>query len=150
MSDSKFVFNYCEKYIILWAGKMICAICFNLYSPNMRLQKFSRWYFKKISRTLKYHRSTNVTPAEHPGITEPYKTKNNCSNFKENLSLINTGKISKQTINVLIKQCHLMHCLQSVMVFFFSQQIRLRQFSTDCCSDVNLLTLNMFLQFRLC
>ena len=37
--------------------------------------------------TLEYHPNTNVTPAEHPGTTEPYKTKNNCSDFKENLNL---------------------------------------------------------------
>ena len=34
-----------------------------------------------------YQRNTNVTPAEHPGTMEPYKTKNNCSDFKENLNL---------------------------------------------------------------
>ena len=50
--------------------------------------------------TLKYHRNTNVTPAEHLGTTEPYKTKNNCSDFKENLSLINTNKINKQAIKL--------------------------------------------------
>ena len=37
--------------------------------------------------TPKYQQNTNVTPADHPGTTEPYKTKNNCSDFKENLNL---------------------------------------------------------------
>ena len=32
-------------------------------------------------------RNTNVIPVEHHGTTEPYKTKNNCSNLKENLNL---------------------------------------------------------------
>ena len=50
--------------------------------------------------TLEYHRNTNVTPVEHPGTTKPYKTKNNCSDFKENLSLINTNKINKQAIKL--------------------------------------------------
>ena len=36
--------------------------------------------------TLKYQQNTNVTPTDHPGTTEPYKTKNNCSDFKENLN----------------------------------------------------------------
>ena len=30
--------------------------------------------------------NTNVTPAEHPETKEPYKTKNNCSDFKENFN----------------------------------------------------------------
>ena len=37
---------------------------------------------------LRIQWSTNVTPAEQPGTTEPYKTKNNCSDFEENLNLI--------------------------------------------------------------
>ena len=28
--NSKLVFGNCEKYIVLWAGKMSLAICFNL------------------------------------------------------------------------------------------------------------------------
>ena len=31
--------------------------------------------------TPEYQWSTNVTPVEQPGTTEPYKTKNNCSVF---------------------------------------------------------------------
>ena len=31
--------------------------------------------------------NTKVKPAEHPGTTEPYKTKNNYNDFKENLNL---------------------------------------------------------------
>ena len=37
--------------------------------------------------TQKYQQNTNITPADHNGTTEPYKTKNNCSDFKENLNL---------------------------------------------------------------
>ena len=51
VSDNKFVFSNCEKYIVLWAGKICWAIWFHLYSPNIRLEKdeFSRQHFKKIS-----------------------------------------------------------------------------------------------------
>ena len=37
--------------------------------------------------TPKYRWKSSVIPAEHLGTTEPYKTKNNCSDFKENLNL---------------------------------------------------------------
>ena len=36
--------------------------------------------------TSEYQWNTNVIPAEHPGTTKPYKTKNNCSEFEENLN----------------------------------------------------------------
>ena len=37
--------------------------------------------------TAEYQQSTNVTPVEHPGTMKSYKTKINCSDFKENLNL---------------------------------------------------------------
>ena len=37
--------------------------------------------------TPQYQQNTNVTLANHPGTTEPYKTKKNGSDFKENLNL---------------------------------------------------------------
>ena len=51
VSDNKFVFSSCEKYIVQWTWKICLAICFHLYSPNIRLgeNNFSREYFKKIS-----------------------------------------------------------------------------------------------------
>ena len=52
--DNKFVFCNCEKYVVLWAGKVCWATHFHLYSPKTRLwkEKFSRQPFKNISRTL--------------------------------------------------------------------------------------------------
>ena len=35
--------------------------------------------------TPEYQPNTNVTPVEHPGTTEPYNTKNNCSIFKRKI-----------------------------------------------------------------
>ena len=54
VSDNKHVFSNCEKYIVLWAGKICWVTCFHLYSPNIRLQKEknSRQHFQKVSRTL--------------------------------------------------------------------------------------------------
>ena len=43
--------------------------------------------------TSEHQRDTpeqQVTPAEHPGTTEPYKTKNNCSDFKEDFNTFKT------------------------------------------------------------
>ena len=37
--------------------------------------------------TWKYQQNFNITPVYHPRTTEPYKMKNNCSDFKENLNL---------------------------------------------------------------
>ena len=37
--------------------------------------------------TLKYQQNSNITPADHPGTTEPYKIKNTCSDFTENVNL---------------------------------------------------------------
>ena len=47
-------YSNCEKYIVLWVGKTCWAICFHIYSPNIRLQneKFSGQCFKKISQAL--------------------------------------------------------------------------------------------------
>ena len=45
------VFSNWEKYIVLWAGKIYLAICFHS-CPTLQKDKFSRWHFKKISRTL--------------------------------------------------------------------------------------------------
>ena len=43
VSDNKFVFSSCEKYIVQWTWKICLAIRFHLYSPNIRLgeDKFS-------------------------------------------------------------------------------------------------------------
>ena len=50
---------------------------------------------------MEYHLNTNVTPAEHPETTEPYKMKNNCSDFKENLNLaLIHSTISTQDENI--------------------------------------------------
>ena len=47
-------FQNCEKYIVLWVGKICWATYVQNCSPKMRLRKdiFSRQGFKKISRTL--------------------------------------------------------------------------------------------------
>ena len=37
--------------------------------------------------TSKYQQNTNVASADHSGTMEPYNTKNNCSNFKENVNV---------------------------------------------------------------
>ena len=37
--------------------------------------------------TPKYQQNTNVTAGDHLGTMEPYKTKNSCSDFEENLNL---------------------------------------------------------------
>ena len=37
--------------------------------------------------TPEHQWDNNVTPAEHPGIMKQYKTKKNCSVYKENLNL---------------------------------------------------------------
>ena len=52
--ENTFVFSCFEKYIVLSVQKICWAIGFHLYSRNIRLRKnkFSRQYFKKISRTL--------------------------------------------------------------------------------------------------
>ena len=39
--------------------------------------------------TPEYQPNTNVTPVEHPGTTEPYNTKNNCSIFKRKIKTFN-------------------------------------------------------------
>ena len=53
-TTNKFLFNNCEKYIVLWTGKIYWAICFYYYSSSIRLRKdkFSRQHFKKIGPTL--------------------------------------------------------------------------------------------------
>ena len=60
--DNKFVFSNCEKYVVVRAGKICWATCFQLYSPtiSLRKDKFSRRYFEKIHRTLIYMYSVNV------------------------------------------------------------------------------------------
>ena len=47
VSDNKLVFSNCEKYIVLWAGKICWVTCFHHYSPKIRLQKG-----KKITAAL--------------------------------------------------------------------------------------------------
>ena len=37
--DRKFVSNNCEKYTVLWSGKICWAICLHLYLPHLRLWK---------------------------------------------------------------------------------------------------------------
>ena len=50
----KFVFHNCEKYNVLWAGKICWTLCFYLYSLSIKLRKdkFSWHHLKKISRNL--------------------------------------------------------------------------------------------------
>ena len=61
VSDRKFVASNCEKYIVLWAGKICWAIYFHLYSRNLSLRKdkFSKQHLKKISQTLQYKSFTS-------------------------------------------------------------------------------------------
>ena len=52
--DNKFVFSNCEKYIVLWAGKVRWATRFHLYS-RLRKGYFSRQPFRNLSRTLGFY-----------------------------------------------------------------------------------------------
>ena len=45
-------------------------------------KKILRSIYFAIYYTSEYQRNTNITPVEHPRTSEPYKTKNNCSNFE--------------------------------------------------------------------
>ena len=102
VSDNKFLFRNYEKYIVLWAGKIGCAICFDhlfiqnkaanpvgiyMFKVNNREGKcrlgkdnFSRHDLKQISRTL----PTQVFSCEHCEIF-----RNNY--FKEQLQATASG-----------------------------------------------------------
>ena len=54
--------------------------------------------------TPKYQQNTNVTPVDRPETREPYKAKNNCRDFKENLNFI---------------LMHLTHSTQSGNIFYY-------------------------------
>ena len=64
---NEFLFNNCEKYIVLWTGKIYWAICFYYYSPSIRLRKdeFSRQHFKKIGPTLSLLPNLRWYPYNH-------------------------------------------------------------------------------------
>ena len=64
VSNNKFAFSKCEKYVVLWAGKVCLATRFHLYSPKTRLRKdnFSRQLLRNISRTLFWFSGSKLGP----------------------------------------------------------------------------------------
>ena len=69
VSDNKYVFSNCGKYIVLWAGEISFATCFYPHSPKIRLwkDKYSWWHCQKISWT-----QTDTPPPLPPSYLHMY------------------------------------------------------------------------------
>ena len=64
-------------------------------TPEQWRNNWTLPYPEHQQNTPEYQRNTDVTPAEHLGTTESYKTKNNCSIFKR--------KFKPQNLNFQLK-----------------------------------------------
>ena len=79
-------------------------------------KKILRSIYFAIYYTSECQRNTNITPVEHPRTSEPYKTKNNCSNFEENLNPFNTfnSRWNYFSLLILIIYLFISFCLRLV------------------------------------
>ena len=66
MAHIKLVSSKCEKYIVLCAGEIYWPICFHLYSPNSRLNKYKfsqqHFFFRWTKSVTQCESSCIVTP----------------------------------------------------------------------------------------
>ena len=81
----KICFQNCEKYLVLWAGKIFLATCFHPYLKKDEKDNFSQQAFKKITWTLHVFKREMGYSRKNPNVGGRLRTWNFQEHWKNRM-----------------------------------------------------------------